>query len=77
MHPALTGLLLGLGIGVALVLAEYYFVKKAVAQRATPSNPHPKFEPSDNMRVRSVFTFSLFLPPGFALGAWLLDRFLS
>lgn len=75
MHIAWKGALLGLGIGVLLIFAEYYFVKKSVEGRATPANPKPEFEPSDRSRVRSVVNFSLFLPPGFALGAWLLENF--
>jgi hypothetical protein len=77
MDPALKGFLLGLAVGVVLVLAEYYFVKKDVAGRATAARQHPEFEPADKARVRSVFNFSLFLPPAFAVGAWLLERFMT
>ena len=77
MHVAWKGALLGLAVAVVLILAEYYFVKKAVEGRATPANPKPEFEPSDRNRVKSVVNFSLFLPPGFAIGAWLLETFQS
>lgn len=76
MHIALKGALLGLAIGAVLLYAEYYFVKKQVEGRASPANPKPEFEPTDRNRVKAVFNFSLFLPPGFAVGAWLIEKFL-
>ena len=77
MHIAWKGFFLGLAVGVVLLAAEYYFVKKAVQDRATPANPKPEFEPTDRNRVKAVFNFSIFLPPAFALGAWLLERFMG
>lgn len=77
MHIALKGALLGLAIAVLLIAVEYHFVKKAVAGRATPSNPKPQFDAQDRSRVRAVVNFAIFLPPGFALGAWLLENFMA
>jgi len=73
MHPALKGALIGLGIAVFLIWIEYTMVKKAVRERASPSNPKPTFDAQDRNRVRAVVNFCLFLPPAFALGAWLID----
>ena len=73
MHPALKGALIGFVIAVFLIWIEYIMVKKAVRERATPSNPKPEFDAQDRNRVRAVFNFALFLPPAFALGAWLID----
>lgn len=73
MHPAVQGLLAGFVIGAIMIAAEYYFVKKAVEGRATPSNPKPEFEPMDRNRVRAVINFAIFLPPAFAIGFWLWD----
>ena len=73
MHPALKGALIGFAIAVLLIWIEYVMVKKAVRERATPSNPKPEFDAQDRNRVRAVVNFALFLPPAFALGAWLID----
>ena len=73
MHPALKGALIGFGIAVFLIWIEYVMVKKAVKERATPNNPNPEFDAQDRNRVRAVVNFCLFLPPAFALGAWLID----
>ena len=73
MHPALTGALIGFAVSVLLITVEYVMVKKQVQDRASPSNPKPKFEAEDRNRVRAVVNFCLFLPPAFALGLWLID----
>jgi hypothetical protein len=72
MHIALEGALVGLGIGILLVVTEYMFLKKAVAERATPNNPKPQFDPSDRNRIKSLASFAIFLPPALALGFWLI-----
>ena len=72
MHPALQGALVGLGIGVFLVVFEYYSLKKMVAERAAAKHQKPEFEPTERIRIRSIATFAIFLPPGLALGFWLL-----
>jgi hypothetical protein len=77
MHIALKGALLGLVVAVLLVAIEYHVVKKAVAGRATPSHPKPEFDAQDRNRVRAVVNFAIFLPPAFALGAWLLEKFIT
>jgi hypothetical protein len=73
MHPALKGALIGLVIAVFLITIEYMMVKKAVKERAKPSDPNPQFDGQDRNRVKAVVNFCLFLPPAFALGAWLID----
>lgn len=75
MHIAVQGGLIGAGLAVLLIFAEYMFVKKQVQDRATPVNKHPQFEATDRNRIKSVVNFCLFLPPAFAVGAWLLDSF--
>jgi len=72
MHPALQGALTGLVIGVVLVMVEYLFVKRAVAERAVARHQKPEFDPTDKKRIRSILNFSLFLPPAFAIGFWLI-----
>jgi hypothetical protein len=72
MHIALQGALYGVGLGLLLVIIEYMFVKKAVEERAQLRHKKPEFEPTDRNRMKSVISFAFFIPPAFALGAWLL-----
>jgi hypothetical protein len=72
MHPALQGALIGLAIGVVLTVVEYLFVKKAVEERAVARHKKPEFDPTDKKRITSILNFSLFLPPAFAIGFWLI-----
>ena len=72
MHIALQGALYGVGLGLALIIIEYFFVKKAVEERAQLHHKKPEFEQADRNRIKSVISFAFFIPPGFALGAWLL-----
>ena len=72
MHPALQGALDGLAIGEVLTVVEYLFVKKAVEERAVARHQKPQFEPTDKKRITSILNFSLFLPPAFAIGFWLI-----
>jgi len=72
MSIAMQGALWGLGLGVFLVLIEYMFVKKAVEERAVQKHQKPEFDPQDRARIKAVVYFAVFLPPAFALGAWLI-----
>lgn len=72
MHIALQGALYGVGLGLVLIIIEYLFVKKAVEERAQLHHRKPEFEQMDRNRIKSVVGFSVFIPPAFALGAWLL-----
>ena len=72
MHIAWQGALWGLGLGAFLIFIEYTFVKKAVVERATQKHQKPEFEPMDRNRIKAVVSFSIFIPPAFALGAWLI-----
>jgi hypothetical protein len=72
MHIALQGALYGVGLGLVLIIIEYLFVKKAVEERAQLHHRKPEFEQMDRNRIKSVVGFSVFIPPAFALGAWLI-----
>jgi uncharacterized membrane protein YvbJ len=72
MHIALQGALIGAGVAVLLIAAEYFFVKKQVRERATVRNLKPEFEEQDRNRIKSIASFALFLPPALALGFWLV-----
>ena len=77
MDAALKGFLIGLGVAVVLVFFEYRTAKKSAAERAAARHQKPEFEPQERTRIRAVINFSVFLPPGFALGAWLIEKFMS
>jgi len=72
MHIALQGALIGAGVAVFLIAAEYYFVKKAVQDRATVRNLKPEFEQTDRNRIKSVASFAVFIPPALAFFFWLV-----
>lgn len=72
MHIGMQGALWGLGLGIFLIFIEYTFVKKAVVERAVQKHQKPEFDGQDRARIRAVVSFALFLPPAFALGAWLI-----
>jgi hypothetical protein len=72
MHIALQGALYGVGLALLLVIIEYMVVKKGVEERARLHHKKPQFEQPDRNRIKSVVSFSFFIPPAFALGAWLL-----
>jgi hypothetical protein len=72
MHIGMQGALWGLALGVILVLIEYTVVKKAVEERAAEKHRKAQFDAQDRNRVKAVLSFAVFLPPAFALGAWLI-----
>ena len=72
MHIGMQGALWGLALGVVLLLVEYMMVKKAVEERAVQKHQKPQFDAQDRNRIKAVLNFAVFLPPAFALGAWLI-----
>jgi hypothetical protein len=72
MHIGMQGALWGLALGVILLLIEYTVVKKAVQERAVQKHQKPQFDAQDRARGKAVLNFAVFLPPAFALGAWLI-----
>ena len=72
MHIALQGALYGIGLGLFLVVVEYIFIKKAMAERAAVHHQKPEFDDSERKRLRQVISFALLIPPAFAVGAWLI-----
>ena len=72
MHIGMQGALWGLALGVVLLFVEYRTVKKAVEERAAQKHQKPQFDAQDRNRVKAVLNFAVFLPPAFALGAWLI-----
>lgn len=73
MHPALEGALIGGGIGLFLVAAEYYFVVKNARERAKRQHLLAyEIDPTERKRIASIASFSAFLPPVFAAFFWLI-----
>lgn len=77
MDAALKGFLIGLGVAAVLVFFEYYTAKKNAAERAAARHQKPQLDPEERTRIRAVINFAIFLPPGFALGAWLMEKFMA
>ena len=69
----LEGGLIGLGVAAFLVAAEYLLIRKAARERAV--RLHRKVvevDSGEQNRLRSITTFSLFLPFAFAAAWWIL-----
>ena len=74
MHPALTGALVGLGVGAAMFVFDYSVLKQRAAERAKKAHKTVvEFDPSDKKRISGLVHFVIFLPPVFALLFWVLD----
>ncbi len=72
MPVALQGALVGLGIGVFLVVVEYYMLKKAVEERGKRVHRKLEMDEMERRRITTVMRFGLLLPAGFALGFWII-----
>lgn len=73
MHVALQGALIGFGVGLFLVGAEYYFVVKNAKERAQRHHQlKHEIDPAERKRLRSIASYSAFLPPVFAFFFWLI-----
>ena len=77
MDAALKGFLIGLGVAIVLIFFEYYTAKKSAAERAAARHQKPELGAEERTRIRGVINFAIFLPPGFALGAWLIEKFVA
>ena len=77
MDAALKGFLIGLGLAVVLIFFEYHTARKAAKERAAARHQKPELDQEEKVRIRAVINFSIFLPPGFAVGAWLIEKFMA
>lgn len=68
----LEGALIGLAVAVFLVAAEYLLIRKAARERAARFHRKAEVDSGAHNRMRSITTFSLFLPFAFALAWWIL-----
>jgi hypothetical protein len=72
MHPALEGALIGAGIGLFLIGAEYLLLKQNVNERAQRFRRKAEFDVTERRRMSSMWRFAVLLPIGFALGFWMV-----
>jgi hypothetical protein len=70
MHPVLQGALIGLGIGAFLVFFEFFFINKAVNERAKKLNRKAEFDLTDRRRMATITRFAVVLPVAFAAVFW-------
>lgn len=73
MHPALSGALVGFGIGFALFVFDYLQLRGRAAERAKKAHKSVvEFDQTDKGRIIALLRFVIFLPPGFALLFWMM-----
>jgi uncharacterized BrkB/YihY/UPF0761 family membrane protein len=73
MHPAIEGALIGAGVGLFLVAAEYLMLRKAVNERAQRYKRKAEFDITERRRMSMIWRFALVLPAAFALGFWVVS----
>jgi hypothetical protein len=73
MNVTLQGALIGLTIAAVLLLGDYLMLHKMAAERAKKHHKTMvEFDPTERARLRSVASFCLLLPLGFAAAFWLI-----
>ena len=73
MNVTLQGALIGLAIAAVLLLGDYVMLRKMAAERAKKHHKTlVEFDSTERARLRSVTTFCLILPLGFAVAFWLI-----
>ena len=70
MHIALQGLLIGAGLGIALVLFEYVAITREVAERSKRVAKKVDWDSNQKSRMRGMINFGVILPIAGAIGAW-------
>src|SRR4051812_1088393 len=59
MHPAMTGALVGLGIGVAMFVVDYSVLRGRAAERAKKAHKTVvEFDPTDKTRISALLRFA-------------------
>ena len=72
MHPAIEGALVGAGVAVFLIAAEYFLLRKAVGDRAERLKRKAEFDVTERRRISSLTRFAVILPFAFAVGFWIV-----
>lgn len=66
------GALAGVALGIVLVLFEYFMLKRLAERRAVQKGKKVvEMDPTEHKQFMGMVKFALFLPPGFALLAWM------
>ena len=72
MPIALTGALVGVALALFLFIAEYLMLRSSVAERAQRLHRKPEFDQTERKRIMTLLRFCVFIPPVFALFAWII-----
>ena len=73
MHPALQGLLIGIGLALFFVMFEWMGANKSANVRAKKMAKKPEWDQDEKARFQAVVRFCFVLPIGFALFWWLIS----
>jgi hypothetical protein len=72
MNIAVTGALVGAGLAIGVLAIDYMMSKSNAAERARRWKKKPELDANEIKSLRSLASFCLFIPPAFALGAWMI-----
>jgi hypothetical protein len=72
MNIWIQGALIGAGIAAVLIFFEYMAILREVAERSKRVAKKVDWDSNQRSRMRSMISFGLILPIGFAIGAWLV-----
>ena len=76
MHPALQGLLIGIGIAVFLLAFEYLSATRSANERAKKMAKKAELSQDERARIASMVRFCFFLPLIVAVVYWLIAKWL-
>ncbi len=72
MPVPMVGALAGVALGIVLVVFEYSMLKRLAERRAVQKGKKVvEMDPTERKQFFGMVKFSFFLPPGFALAAWM------
>ena len=75
MRDAITGALVGVGIGVFLFIFDYMAIKKTAAERAKRNHQTlVTLDSTEKKRIGSLLRFCLVLPPVLAFAFWVFSK---
>jgi hypothetical protein len=72
VHPAIQGLLVGLGVAIFLLGTEYLLLKKNRDDRAKRLKRTQDFDQTERGRIKTMVRFCVLVPLGFALAFWVI-----
>lgn len=71
MHIAIQGALVGLGIAILWILADYALIRQVAARRALAKKRKVELDPTERRRIMATVRFALvFLPIAGAFVGW-------